>query len=154
MTETSPMTSTCRPAALHAYFGYRDAPAALAWLERAFGFETVTSFPDDAGGVLHAELRRGDAAIVVFSDRDGYERPPRKGDTTGFGAYVSVADATDVDAVYAGALAAGATGIWEPADTEWGNYRCWVADPEGFEWTFGTHRPGERHGTWDEATGQ
>jgi hypothetical protein len=23
------------------------------------------------------------------------------------------------------------------------NYRCRVLDPEGFEWTFGTHWPGE-----------
>jgi uncharacterized glyoxalase superfamily protein PhnB len=138
MTETS-----SHPADLHAYFGYRDAPAALAWLERAFGFETTMSFPDDAGGIAHAELRRGDAAIVVFSDRDGYERPPRRGDTTGFGTYVSVPAGAEVDAVFARASAAGATAVWEPGHTEWGNYRCRVADPEGFEWTFGTHRPGE-----------
>ncbi len=30
----------------------------------------------------------------------------------------------------------------EPGLTEWGNYRIRVADPEGYEWTFGTHRPG------------
>ena len=149
MTET-----TTRPADLHAYFGYRDAPAAIAWLERAFGFTATLSFPDEDGGIAHAELRRGDAAIIVFSDRDGYERPPRKGDTTGFGAYVSVADTADVDAGYARALAAGATGIWEPAETEWGNYRCRVADPEGFEWTFGTYRPGEPQDAWDDATGR
>ena len=137
MTET-----TLRSADLHAYFGYRDAPAAIAWLERAFGFATTMSFPDDDGGVAHTELRLGDAAVVVFSDRDGYERPPRKGDTVGFGAYLSVAGEADVDAVHARALAAGATGIWEPSGTEWGNYRCRVLDPEGFEWTFGTHRPG------------
>jgi uncharacterized glyoxalase superfamily protein PhnB len=72
------MTNTNqRPADLHAYFGYRDAPAALEWLEHALGFDTTMSFPDDAGGIAHAELRRGAAAIVVFSDRDGYERPPR-----------------------------------------------------------------------------
>lgn len=147
-------TTSPRPADLHAYFGYRDAPAALAWLERVFGFEITASFPDDAGGILHAELRRGNAAILVFSDRDGYERPPRKGDTAGFGAYVSVSDASDVDAVYASAVAAGATVIWEPADTEWGHYRCRIADLEGFEWTFGTHRPGEPQGSWDEETGQ
>jgi uncharacterized glyoxalase superfamily protein PhnB len=132
-----------RPADLHAYFGYRDAPTAIAWLERAFGFETTMSFPDDAGGVLHAELRRGDAAILVFSDRDGYERARRKGDTSGSGIYVSLSDTADVDAVYASAIAAGATGIWEPSHTEWGHYRCRVTDLEGFEWTFGTHRPGE-----------
>jgi uncharacterized glyoxalase superfamily protein PhnB len=138
MTET-----TSRPADLHAYFGYRDAPAAIGWLQQAFGFETTVSFSDDSGGILHAELRRGDAAIVVFSDRDGYERPPRRGDTSGFGAYVSVPDAAEVDAVYARASTAGATAIWEAGPNEWGNYRCRVADPEGFEWTFGTYRPGE-----------
>lgn len=80
MTET-----THHPAALHAYFGYRDAHAAIEWLGRAFGFETTMRFPDEDGGVAHAELRLGDAVIVVFSDRDGYQRPPRKGDTIGFG---------------------------------------------------------------------
>jgi uncharacterized glyoxalase superfamily protein PhnB len=138
MTET-----TAHPATLHAYFGYQDAPAAIDWLERAFGFVATMRFPDEAGGVAHSELRLGDATIVVFSDRDGYQRPPRKGDTMGFGMYLTVAAAAEVDAVHARALAAGATDVWKPGSTEWGNYRCRVVDPEGFEWTFGTHRPGE-----------
>ena len=143
------MTQTPQhPAALHAYYGYRDAPAALEWLGNAFGFETTLRFPDDDGGVAHAELRLGDAAIVVFSDRDGYERPPRKGDTMGFGMYLCLGGSADVDAVHARALAAGATEVWKPGDTEWGNYRCRVLDPEGYEWTFGTHRPGEPQDAW------
>jgi uncharacterized glyoxalase superfamily protein PhnB len=127
---------------LSAYFGYRDAGAALTWLGKAFGFETTMQFPDDRGGVAHSELRLGDAVIVVFSDHDGYERPPRKGDTAGHGTYITVAGEADVDRIHARAIDAGATGVWEPANTEWGNYRCRVVDPEGFEWTFGTHRPG------------
>jgi uncharacterized glyoxalase superfamily protein PhnB len=47
-----------------------------------------------------------------------------------------------VDAIHESAVAAGAESIWTPDTTEWGNYRCRVADPEGYEWTFGTHRPG------------
>lgn len=88
--------------------------------------------------------------IVVFSDRDGYERPPSKGDTVGFGIYLCVADSAAVDAVHARALDAGAIGVWEPGTTEWGNYRCRVVDPEGFEWSFGTHRPGEPQDDWSE----
>lgn len=142
---------THHPAALHAYFGYRDAHAAIEWLGRAFGFETTMRFPDDdGGGVAHAELRLGDAVIMVFSDRDGYQRPPHKGDTVGFGTYLCLTEAAAVDTVHARALAAGATGVWEPATTEWGNYRCRVLDPEGFEWSFGTHRPGEPQGDWSE----
>src|SRR6201991_1064974 len=56
---------------LHALFGYRDAPAAITWLRRAFGFDATMSFPDRKGGIAHAELRLGDAVVVVFSDHDG-----------------------------------------------------------------------------------
>jgi uncharacterized glyoxalase superfamily protein PhnB len=148
MTETTQLQQAAgpaapRPAALFNYFGYRDAPAAIDWLGRAFGFETTMLVPDDAGGVAHSELRLGDAAIVIFSDRDGYERPPRKGPTMGHGSYVTLADPAHVDSIYARAHAAGAVTVWEPAPTEWGSYRFRVLDPEGYEWTFGIHRPGE-----------
>ena len=137
MTET-----THHAAALYTYFGYRDAPAAIEWLGRVFGFETTMLFPDEDGGITHAELRLGDAVILVFSDRDGYHRPPRKGDTMGYGTYLCLPETTDIDAVYARALESGATPVWEPRSTEWGNYQSRVLDPEGFEWSFGTHRPG------------
>lgn len=134
------MTSTT---SLTAYFGYRDAPTAIDWLVRAFGFETTMRWPDERGGVAHAELRLGDAVLIVFSDHDGYRRPPRRGDTGGIGVYLCLAEEAEVDAVYAAAVAVGATGVWEPQGSDWGNYRCRVLDPEGVEWTFGTHRPGE-----------
>lgn len=127
---------------LHGYFGYRDAGAAIEWLGRAFGFRTTMRFPDDQGGVAHAELRLGDAVVIVFSDHDGYERAPRKGVTTGQGLYMCLARPEDVDAVHADAVVAGGTVVWEPAWTEWGNYSLRVVDPEGFEWSFGVHRPG------------
>jgi uncharacterized glyoxalase superfamily protein PhnB len=133
---------------LHAYIGYRDAQAALDWLGRVFGFETSMSFPDDDGGIMHAEARLGDAAITVFTDREGFERPARKGDTAGLGLYLAADDRADVDAAHARAVKAGATVIWAPEDTEWGNYRCRVVDPEGVEWTVGTHRPGQPQGDW------
>lgn len=143
MTET-----TERPAALHSYLAYRDAHKALRWLEQAFGFETVAEFADDKGLIQHSELRLGTAAIVVFSAEEDYDRPSRKGETVGHGLYVSLPDQTAVDAVFASALEAGATAVWEPAQTEWGNYRCRVDDIEGYEWTFGTHIPGEPQPEW------
>jgi len=148
MTETTP-----HPAALYAYFGYRDAHAAIEWLGRAFGFETTMRFPDDNGGVAHAELRLGNAAIVVFSDRDGYQRPPRKGDTMGFGTYLSLPEAADVDAVHARAFAVGATGIWEPGTIEWGNYRCRVLDPRASSERSGHTAPENRTTTGPRARG-
>lgn len=131
------------PATLHAYFSYRDAVSALRWLERAFGFETTMEVPDGKGGVMHAELRREGVSILVFSDDVGYDRPERKGESVGHGSYVWLAAEAAVNAVFASAVEAGAVTVWEPGATEWGNFRCRVADPEGYEWTFGTHRPGE-----------
>ncbi|GAA1550312.1 VOC family protein [Kribbella hippodromi] len=134
------MTTT---ASLHAYFAYRDATAALRWLERAFGFETTMEVPDDKGGVLHAEMRYGGMAFTCFTDEQQYDRPTRKGDSVGHGMYVALETEDEVDATYARATAAGAEPVWKPELSEWGNYRCRVADPEGYEWTFGTHRPGQ-----------
>ena len=129
---------------LHPYFGYRDAPGAIDWLGRAFGFEPTTAHAaDDDGGIAHAELRLGDAVIIVFSDRDGYERPPRRGETTGLGTYLTVADHAGLDALYTRAVDAGAVTVWKPETSEWGNHRFRVVDPEGYEWSFGTYRPGE-----------
>ncbi|MFI5690928.1 VOC family protein [Kribbella sp. NPDC051586] len=107
------MTNT---ATFPAYFGYRDAPGALRWLGKAF---------------------------TLFTDEAQYDRPARKGDTVGHGMYVAFDSQDEVDALYATAIAAGAESVWIPELSEWGNYRCRVADPEGYEWTFGTHRPGQ-----------
>ncbi len=127
---------------LHAYLGYADAPAAIAWLTRALGFELVRRWPQDGDTVAHAELRRGDAALTLFTDEVGYERPPRRGDTGGIGLYLAVSGPQDVDERYASAVAAGGESVWAPEQSEW-NYRARVVDPQGVEWTLGTYRPGE-----------
>ncbi|WP_181783850.1 VOC family protein [Pseudonocardia pini] len=88
------------------------------------------------------ELRSGDAAVVVFTDREGYARPERRGDTYGQGLYLAYDDPAEVDAVWKRAQAAQAPVVWELETSEWGNHRFRVLDPEGFEWTIGTLRPG------------
>ncbi|TDD45715.1 glyoxalase [Kribbella antibiotica] len=128
-------------ATFHTYLSYRDAPSALRWLEKAFGFETTLEYPDEQGGIAHAEVRYGGVAFMLFTDHLGYDRPVRKEDTVGQGLYIGVDDRETVDALYQRAVAAGAETVWEAAASEW-NYRFRVADPEGYEWTFGIHRPG------------
>jgi uncharacterized glyoxalase superfamily protein PhnB len=129
----------------HSYFSYVDAPAALAWLERAFGFETVMRADDPSGVLLHSELRLDDVAIIVFADAGlDYDRPrPRSNDAVGHGTYLVVKDKAALDAMWERAIAADATPVYGPETSEWGNYRCRVRDPEGYEWTFGTYKPGE-----------
>ena len=127
---------------LHTYLGYRDATAAIDWLQRALKFDLVRRWPEDGDTVSHAELRRGNAALTLYTDEVGYDRPPVKGDTSGIGIYLAVPAAEDVDELYASATASGASSVWVPEQSEW-NYRCRVVDPQGVEWTVGTYRPGE-----------
>jgi uncharacterized glyoxalase superfamily protein PhnB len=131
---------------LHAYLGYRDAPAAVDWLERGLGFAVVRRWPEEGDTIAHAELRRGDAAITLYSDEVGYDRAPVKGDTCGVGLYLAVPGNEDVDEMYASATAAGGSRVWVPEQSQW-NYRCRVVDPQGVEVTVGTYRPGEP-ATW------
>ena len=71
---------------------YEDAPAAIEWLERAFGFERHAVYEGDGGTIEHAELRVGSGMVMLGSDREGeaHERfpvsSPRKvgGLTAGF----------------------------------------------------------------------
>lgn len=141
--------TTTQPVALTAYLAYRDATTMVEWLGRAFGFETTLLAPDDDGGVAHAELRLGDATVIVFSDREGYDRPTRKGESVGGGMYLCLPDAEAIDAIRDRAVAEGAELTWQPGWTQWGNYPMRVLDPEGREWTFGVHRPGQPV-TWEE----
>ena len=125
---------------LFAYLSYRDAPAALLWLE-ACGFTTVRRIDGDDGRVIHAEVRHGDAVVIVSSNDTDYDHAVLVGEPSGHGIYLMV---DDVDDIFRRAIAAGATAEIEPEDTEWTTRRARVRDPEGIEWTFGCYEPGER----------
>jgi uncharacterized glyoxalase superfamily protein PhnB len=71
------------------------------------------------------------------------DRPTAHGPgSTGRGLYLLV---EDVGALFTAAVDAGATGVLAAETTEWGSERARVLDPEGHEWSFGTHEPG---GSW------
>lgn len=119
------------------YFGYQDAAAAIDFLVEAFGFETGARYDGDDGKVMHAELRCGDGVMMIgsWADEEGGSISP-----PGHGVYVVV---EDVDAHFKQATKAGAEVVWEPHDTEFGTRRYRVRDREGYEWSFGSYRPGE-----------
>jgi uncharacterized glyoxalase superfamily protein PhnB len=127
-------------AGLVPYFSYRDAAAALDWLETAFGFERTQDFRDDAGTVVHAELRLGDGRVMLGSG-DPPSRDPGREDETSPRAHGVYAVVEDVDAAYARAAAAGAPVVYPPEDTEFGTRRFRVLDVEGYEWSFGSYSP-------------
>ncbi len=121
---------------------YADARAAIAWLVATFGFEEDVCYSADDGSVAHAQLRFHDGAIMLGSARDDdhpVKPPALRGGLTG-SVYVAV-PASEIDAHYARAKAAGATICREITDTEYGSREYSAFDPEGFLWSFGTYRP-------------
>jgi uncharacterized glyoxalase superfamily protein PhnB len=125
-------------AKLFAYLSYPDAPAALEWMERV-GFAVVRRQDAPSGQVVHAEVRLGDAVLMVASNDAEYQRPPLVGRSTGQGVYLLL---DDVDEFYRDAVAAGGTSVIEPESTAWGAKRARVLDPQGQEWSVGTYEPG------------
>ena len=119
---------------------YQDAPAALEWLERAFGFRRGLVVPDDKGGIRHAELHLSGAGLVMLGSvrPDGFGRAPGQiGDVTG-SIYVRIVDA---DTAHAKAVAAGAEVVRPLESTDYGSRDFSVRDPEGHVWSFGTYWP-------------
>jgi uncharacterized glyoxalase superfamily protein PhnB len=118
-------------------YHYRDARAAIDFLERAFGFERQAVHEADDGTIQHAELRLGDGLIMLGGTQDTeYARlapPPGSGSV-----YIAV---DDVDALVERARAAGAEIVYGPKDQDYGSRDFTARDPEGNLWSFGTYRP-------------
>jgi uncharacterized glyoxalase superfamily protein PhnB len=115
---------------------YRDPKAALAFLEAAFGFELFMLIEDDAGNLVHSEMRFGDAAIMVgYEWSDEYKSPASIGGKVTQSVHIQIE--ADIDAHCERARAAGMEVVMEPADQFYGarTYRC--RDPEGHIWTVG-----------------
>ena len=121
------------------YLNIRGAAAAIEFYRQAFGATELyrLSMPD--GGIAHAEIKIGDSKIML-SEED--EQWGNKSPLTLNGSPVSLClYVDDVDAVYATALALGATTLGEPAvkDQFYGDRTGSIVDPFGHRWTIMTH---------------
>ena len=127
---------------------YDDAPAAIDWLCKAFGFEVVLKVEGDPGVIVHSELKYGEGLVMVstIGERGGhpemkFQKSPRSvggANTQSLCLYVD-----DVDAHCAHARSCGAKIFREPTTSDYGeeywtdrSYGCY--DPEGHLWWFMT----------------
>lgn len=121
---------------------YRDAPAAIDWLCRAFGFERHLVVPGEDGRIAHAQLRLGDGMIMLGStgknDFDELQVPADPKGPVTQSPYIVVAE---IDAHHATAKAAGARIVIEIEDQEHGGRAYSARDPEGQLWNFGSYDP-------------
>ncbi|MDE0146885.1 MAG: VOC family protein [Rhodospirillaceae bacterium] len=114
---------------------YADAPAAIDFLVRAFGFRERAVYAMKDGRIGHAELALGGNVVMlasVFPEID--QTTPNKAG----GWYSQVfCYVDDVDAHHAQARAAGARITAAPEDRFYGERHYRAEDPEGHRWIFG-----------------
>jgi len=126
-----------RPNRLSPYLCYADAPAAIEFLCKAFGFEERLRYPMPDGRLGHAELTLdGDNVLMLASvyEELGFQSPKDLPAVhCQLHCYVD-----DVDAHYERAKAAGAVVIQEPKDEAYGDRGYRAMDPEGHRWIFAT----------------
>lgn len=113
---------------------YKDAPAAIDFLCRAFGFEERYRLPMPDGRLGHAELEFQGHVVALASEYGemGLESPrdlPTR--HVQLNCYVD-----DVDAHYARAAAAGATILEPVTDQFYGDRNYRAVDCEGHRWIF------------------
>jgi uncharacterized glyoxalase superfamily protein PhnB len=115
---------------------YRDARAALDFLERAFGFETRMVVDDGQGGVIHSESAYEGCVVMVCGPPPGtYASPVDLGGRRTGSTHVQVPGG--LDALCERARAAGAKIERAPADQPYGDRVFTCLDPEGHSWSFG-----------------
>lgn len=130
--------STETPVGLWPNLAYADAPAAIAFLVAAFGFEVRADYRRDGAPdiVEHAELRAPAGGGVMLGTA-GKDDTPWGRRAPGLDACYVVC--TDPDALFARAVAAGAEVVRPLTDQAYGSREFAVRDPEGGLWAFGTY---------------
>jgi uncharacterized glyoxalase superfamily protein PhnB len=129
------MSEPKRPS-LSAGVYYKDPKAALAWLERAFGFETTMVVENADGTIGHSEMRFGDGLIMVGREWDERHKSPASvGGVNTQSVHVQME--AGIDDHFARAKAAGAVITREIADQFYGDRVYGAVDPEGHHWSFG-----------------
>ena len=141
-----PDSSERRHASVIPTLRYDDAPAAIEWLCRAFGFERFLVVPGEGESIVHAELVPGDGGngmIMLASARDDdfgrLQKPPRA--LGGIGSQSAYIIVDDPDAHYDRAVAAGAEIVMDLIDQDYGGRGYSCRDPEGHLWSFGSFDP-------------
>lgn len=134
------MTVNVKPDGYHSITPYLitdDASAAIEFYKAAFGATELMRLPGPGGKVMHAEIKVGDSPVMLADEFP--EMGIRSAKSFG-GSPVSLMIYTeDVDAMFAQALAAGATEKKPLADQFYGDRSGTIEDPFGHSWTIATH---------------
>jgi PhnB protein len=119
------------------YLSVKDAASAIEFYKKAFGAREVMRMPQPDGKIGHAEVRIGDAPIMLADEfpEMNFRSPQSLGGTpVNIVVYVN-----DVDALVGQAVGAGAKLSKPVADQFYGDRVGVLEDPFGHSWSFATH---------------
>jgi PhnB protein len=119
------------------YLSVKDAASAIEFYKKAFGAREVMRMPQPDGKIGHAEVRIGDAPIMLADEfpEMNFRSPQSLGGTpVNIVVYVN-----DVDALVGQAVDAGAKLSKPVADQFYGDRVGMLEDPFGHSWSFATH---------------
>jgi PhnB protein len=135
------MTVKAIPDAYHSvtpYLSIAGAAKAIEFYKQAFGAIELFRLTTPAGDIGHAEIKIGDSPIMVADPcEEGSFRNPRTLGGSSIGLHVFV---DDVDAVFARAIAAGASAVRAVQDQFYGDRTGTLQDPFGHIWFLATHK--------------
>jgi uncharacterized glyoxalase superfamily protein PhnB len=122
---------------------YRDLPKAIAWLEKAFGFETHYTAADDDGSMIYAQMTYGHGMVMLGPVRqsdfdDLLSQPDEIGGRETQSCYLVV---SDIEKHFERSKAAGADIALDIQSDETGGRAYSCRDCEGHLWNFGTFNP-------------
>jgi PhnB protein len=115
----------------------QGADRAASFYRDAFGAEEIERIPTPDGRVMSMQLRIGDGVLHVADEfaEMGVLAPPAVGGTP----VVLALHVADADAVFAQAIAAGATVRQPVQDMFWGDRQGQLDDPFGHRWNVSQH---------------
>jgi PhnB protein len=123
--------------ALTPYLTVKDGYKMLDFYQAAFGAEVLAvHHVPETKRITHGTLRIGGCLFFINDEfpQFGKLAPITTGQTS---TTIHIQVAEGLDELYARALAAGATGLMEPADQFWGDRFAIIADPSGHHWSIG-----------------
>ncbi|MES2490537.1 MAG: TraB/GumN family protein [Pseudomonadota bacterium] len=109
----------------------RDADAAYAFYQKAFGFEAGAQTRDDKGKLLRGELKYHDAVILLTPESSKRPSPITSKSATPPPVVLYV---DNLDAAIARAKKAGAEIVDAAADQTWGERTALLRDSDGYLW--------------------
>ncbi|MYA00963.1 MAG: glyoxalase [Chloroflexi bacterium] len=116
------------------YLTYADAPAAIDWLCRVFGFELANSYTSADGRIAHASLCHDGLYVMLsseFGQLDNHAPPGDQVATSRIHMHVG-----DIEEHYQHAMVEGARIVQGLQDRFWGMRSYHALDLEGYRWSF------------------